>query len=139
MSEHVGAVASRDLVTIAPDEPLFAALERMAERRIRHVLVLEAGELVGIVSNRDVVRAAMRPGRALDLHGTTVRDVMTASPLVTTEPERLLGDAAQQMLDARVSALPVLEGGRLVGIVTSDDLLTALARNDHPQAPRPDL
>lgn len=138
MSEHIGAVATRDLVTIAPEEPLFAALERMAERRIRHVLVVDAGRLVGIVSNRDVVRAVMRPGSGLDLHGTTVRDVMTAAPLVTTEPERLLGDAAQQMLDARVSALPVLEAGRLVGIVTSDDLLAALARADRPR-PRPDL
>ncbi len=140
MTQHVGAWMTRDLVTVAPDEPLFAAVERMAERRIRHVLVLdEDGALAGILSNRDVVRAVMlHPDRRLDLHGTLVREVMTRPPLTTIGPQESLGEAADRMLELHANALPVLEGGKVAGILTSDDVLRAVAKAEREHHPRPD-
>jgi CBS domain-containing protein len=128
------------VVSLAPDEPLFAALERMAEESIRHVLVLDGEELAGILSNRDVVRATMaNPERKLDLHGTVVRDVMTPAPLVTIESGAALSAAAEAFLYNKVNALPVLDpSGSVVGILTSEDVLRSVFLAEAPTR-RPDL
>jgi acetoin utilization protein AcuB len=137
----VGEWMTRHVHHVRPEDPVFTALEVMAERVVRHVLVLGAGgQLVGIVSNRDVVRAALHdPERRLDLHGVPVAEVMTRAPLETTWPGATLRAVADQMRARRVSALPVLEGDQLLGIITTDDLLAALAAPDAPAPRRPDL
>lgn len=126
------------LISVSPDDELFAAVEKMAERAIRHVLVLEGGNLVGILSNRDLVRATFRdPQRKLDLHGTPVSRVMTPNPF-TIAPEASVSEAAQLMVEHAINALPVVEGGAPVGVVTSDDLLRVLSVQDLV-APLPQL
>lgn len=130
---------TRDPIGLGPGEPLVRALEVMAERQIRHVLVREGPRLLGILSSRDVVRGALaRPDRRLELHETTLAQVMTRQPLEVVAPDESVAQAAARMRERRVSALPVLEGGALVGIITTDDLLATLAQPD-AQPRRPDL
>lgn len=115
------------LIAVAPDAPLFEAVERMAEQAVRHVLVLEGEELVGILSNRDLVRATLRNAeQRLDLHAVSVGQVMTKDPY-TIEPEATIEEAAGRMVEHTINALPVVQAGRPAGIVTSDDLLRALS------------
>ena len=128
------------VVSIGPDEPLFAGLEQMAEQQIRHVMVLEDGHLRGILSNRDVVRATLaNPERRLDLHGTTVAQVMTPTPLHTVMAGESLAKAAEAFLYHKVNALPVIDGaGGVQGILTSEDVLRAVFLAEAPIR-RPDL
>lgn len=130
---------TENLITVAPDEPLFAAVEQMAEQAIRHVLVCERGQLRGIVSNRDIVRATLKNSeRKLELHGVTIEEVMTSGPLATVQPTTPVEEAAQLMVSNHCNALPVLTGGHPVGILTSDDLLRALSLRASAPA-RPDV
>lgn len=126
------------LISVSPDDELFAAVEKMAERAIRHVLVLEDENLVGILSNRDLVRATFRdPERKLDLHGVTVSRVMTPNP-ITIAPDASVCEAAQVMVEHAINALPVMAEGAPQGVLTSDDLLRALSVQDLA-APLPQL
>lgn len=120
---------SRRVVAVSPQEPLMRALELMAEHGIRHVLVRnEHQELVGILSNRDVIRATGHGGdQPLELQQTPVERVMTPGPLETTWPGASLREAARRMREARVSALPVFQGAELLGVITTDDVLAAVA------------
>ncbi len=139
MKRLVGHWMARSVLTAEPDEPVYTAIELMAERRLRHVLIKDGDEVLGIVSNRDIVRAALiHPERKLDLHSCTLRDIMTPGPLVETTAEATLGEASKLMFDHKVSALPVNEGGRLQGIITSEDVLAAMSLGEQPTK-RPDL
>ena len=120
------------LVTAAPDTPIFDARQRMLERRIRHLLVTEPdGSLAGIVTDRDIRLNLPSQATSLSiweinhlLTKLTVGEVMTRS-LITVGPERAAHEAAQLMLDHAIGALPVTQGGRLVGILTETDVLRA--------------
>lgn len=127
MTPRVYQWMRRDLRAVRPDEPAIAAAELMAELRIRHVLVTDdAGRLVGIVSNRDLIRATLHdPEARLDLHGVEVRKIMTPTPLSTVHPHAPLSAAAGEMARRKISALPVVVRGRLTGLITSHDLLLA--------------
>lgn len=115
------------LISVAPEDELFAAVEKMAEKAIRHVLVIDDERLIGILSNRDLVRATFsNPERRLDLHGVNVGSVMTPDPITITA-EATVCVAAQTMVEHAINALPVLEGGVPIGVLTSDDLLRALS------------
>lgn len=125
----VGRWMSTELKTVTPESLLADALDLMTNHRIRHLPVEAGGELVGILSTRDAYRAAMRPSprEGFDaLQETKVSDVMTRAPLHTAHPADRVREAAERLCREKVSALPVVEGTRLVGIVTSEDLLWAL-------------
>jgi acetoin utilization protein AcuB len=108
---------TRSVVTIGPDTPRNDIQRLMHEHAIRHLPVLEAGRLVGIVSDRDVRSAASAPT-------ASARQLMTAKP-VTVTPDIRVEHAARLMLEHRFGALPVVEDGVVVGIVTYTDLLRA--------------
>ena len=115
-------------VVASPEETVRAALELMLEHRTGHVLVMEGPRLVGIVSNRDVIRTTARnPERRLDL-GCALRDIMTPQPLLSTHPEESVLEAARQMHAARINALPVMRAGRVEGLLSSGDVLRAATR-----------
>ena len=138
MTQRVGSWMTRAVLDIAPEARLFEALEILAERRVRHVLVRSGETLVGLLSNRDIVRTSKRDEAGqLDLHATTVSEVMTPAPLHTVDPSASLADAAETMLAHHVNALPVLEGASLVGILTTEDLLRSLVSSE--RTARPDL
>ena len=109
-----------DVASVEPDSTLSDVVARLVQRRIGALLVIELGEPVGIVSERDVVRCLGAHGpEALHMR---VRDVMTA-PLITISPRDSIPDAMELMTDRRIRHLPVLDSGRLVGLVSIGDLV----------------
>ena len=121
---------SSPVFTQSPEKPVDAAMRDFRTRRIRRAPVLENGEMIGIVSQRDLLDVL--PGTlpqllavgeaALD---TPVRDVMS-SEVHTIRPEQPLEDAAQIMLEQRVGGLPVVDESGLLGIITESDIFRAL-------------
>lgn len=126
---RVGRWMSADVVTIDPSATVHEALEVMTDHRIRHLPVVDHGDLVGILSNRDAVRCALQasPRKGWEpTRATKVRDVMTTGRLHIVTPLALVMDAAELLAREKVSALPVVQGKKLVGIVSNEDLLWAL-------------
>ncbi|MCW8139290.1 MAG: CBS domain-containing protein [Planctomycetota bacterium] len=127
---RVGRWMSGEVVTIDPEVSVHEALEVMSDHRIRHLPVVDdKGGLVGILSNRDAVRCAVqtspRKGWEPARH-VKVREVMTTGDLHCVTPSALVLDAAETICREKVSALPVVQGKKLIGIVSSEDLLWAL-------------
>jgi acetoin utilization protein AcuB len=130
---------SRDVMTIGAAESCHDAVERMHRARIRHLPVVDgAGSLVGIVTDRDLRHRLFRPDIlrtgntrpvATLLKGLAVKDLMS-SPVVTARPEDELAAAAALMLEHKVGSLPVVEHGRVVGVVTETDLLRHIVHAD---------
>ncbi|HET7875371.1 MAG TPA: CBS domain-containing protein [Methylomirabilota bacterium] len=124
------------LITAEPETPVLDARSLMQKERIRHLLVTDKkGELLGIVTDRDIRLNLPSQATSLSvweinhlLTRLTVDKVMTRS-VITVGPDREARDAAQLMLEHRIGALPVVDGGRLVGIVTETDLLRAYVRS----------
>lgn len=124
----VGKIAEKNLVTVSPGAALGAILHLLNRRGVRHVLVVEGSRLVGIISDRDVkAELALSAGAELEGQRRNAGQMMTRDP-ITISPSTSVADAARHMLTARVSALPVVENDRLIGIVTETDLLGVLAR-----------
>jgi CBS domain-containing protein len=111
-------------ITVSPECPLEEVLRIMRSRGIRHLLVADAEQLVGVVSSRDVRRPLTDRGTPIT-SATPVGQVMTESP-VTVGPDLPLTEAARLMLDSKIGSLPVIEGDQVVGILTKSDALEAL-------------
>ena len=125
--QTVGQFMSTDLFTVRPDDLVDLAASLMAWRHIRHVPVEDdEGFLVGLVSHRALLRLIAR-GVPAGEYPVTVRDIMTTVPLTVSSRTPTL-EAMEIMRRNRVGCLPVLDDGRLVGIVTSYDFLDASAR-----------
>jgi CBS domain-containing protein len=116
-NELVSAVMSGRLLVAAPDDALADAAHRMADRRVGAILVVKGDDLAGILTERDVLRAA---GRG-NVDGT-VAEWMTADP-DTVPPDATIGMAATMMVHGGYRHVPVVDGGKLVGIVSIRDLL----------------
>jgi acetoin utilization protein AcuB len=129
---HVREVMTADPCVISPDETLERAWAMMTEEGCRHLPVVQNGQLVGILSMTDIGRlGATIPS----LMARTVGESMTKSPF-TVGPDEPLESAAAQMGLHKVNCLPVVAGVKLVGIVTTYDLLDALARQLGPLSSR---
>lgn len=110
---------SPDPRTVAPNDPGTEVRKVMAYYGIHHLPVADDGELVGIISDRDLLECP-------DLEVATAADLMTPAPYLSY-PEEPITEAARQMLAMRVNALPVVDRrGELVGLLTSTDCLLAL-------------
>lgn len=136
----VKAWMTKDPVTAAPGMSIKAAWRLLQERRIRHLPVVDAGKLVGIVTDRDLRRVLPSPATSLEVHELnylldkmTLGEVMTKD-IITTTPFSRIPDAARTMLRNRIGALPVVEGGKLVGILSQTDVLEALTSAAEAQA-----
>lgn len=132
-SMRVDELMTRDVVTISPETPVIDARALMTKRRIRHLLVTEAGRLVGIVTDRDIRLNLPSPATSLSmweinylLTRLTTKEVMTKA-VITVAPTRDAREAARIMLDHKIGALPVLDEVRVVGIITESDLVRAFA------------
>lgn len=124
-------------ITVDPETPMLEARKRMLEERIRHLVVIDDARVVGIVTDRDVRLNLPSPATSLSvweinylLMGITVGGVMTTSVIVV-DPDRPIAEAARIMMDHKIGALPVVEDGRLVGIVTETDFVRAMAEPSH--------
>ncbi len=118
-------------ITVTLTTPVLEARDLMQRERIRHLLVTADGRLEGIVTDRDIRLNLPSPATSLSvweinylLARQTVEDVMTRSVIVV-EPERDGGEAARIMLDHKIGALPIVDGDRLIGIVTESDFVEA--------------
>jgi CBS domain-containing protein len=110
----------QEVVSLGPDSTVADVVALLVQRRIGALLVIEQNEPVGIVSERDIVRCLCAHGAsALQLR---VREVMTA-PLITISPDDSIPSAMELMTDRRIRHLPVLDSGRLVGLVSIGDLV----------------
>jgi acetoin utilization protein AcuB len=124
----VAEAMTASVVTISSEQTLLEALTALRAHRIRHLPVVDGSTLVGIITDRDVKRATPsvfsgdRDEFDRVLASTTVSHVMTRA-LITVAPETPLRRAVDIFLDRRIGALPVVDGGRLVGILTDIDIL----------------
>jgi acetoin utilization protein AcuB len=121
-------------ITADPGTPVLEARQIMLGKRIRHLLVTDGPKLLGIVTDRDIRLNLPSPATSLSvweinylLARLTLGSVMTKA-LVTVSPRGDPRDAAALMLDHRIGALPVVDGGQLVGIITETDLLRAFVK-----------
>ncbi len=121
-------VMQRDVVTVTPGTTLPEALRLSRGRGVRHLPVTEGSRLVGIVSDRDLKRAMASPATALERHEltylvekVTMGEIMTRA-VITLGPTLPVEEAARLMVKEKISAVPVSEQGRVVGIVTETDV-----------------
>jgi CBS domain-containing protein len=117
--ETVGSIMSRKLLTASAGDSLVDAAHRMAERRVGAILVTRDDALVGILTERDIMRAV---GKGT-IEGT-VGDWMTRDP-ITVESHATHGEAATMMVHGGFRHVPIVDAGTLVGIVSIRDLLLA--------------
>jgi CBS-domain-containing membrane protein len=125
----VEELMSVKVATLGQGDTLDIADGIMCMGRIRHLPVLDAGGVVGVVSQRDLFRAALGAALAFGIRrpqelmrSLEIRDVMS-TPAVTVEPGALVQEAARTMAEKKIGCLPVVAGGRLVGILTENDVL----------------
>jgi CBS domain-containing protein len=113
----------RAVFSVRPDAPVLEAIRAMAEHHVGALLVMTGEVLAGIVSERDYARKVILRGRSSS--DTPVRDIMT-SPVLTVSPETSVEQCMQLVTDKRVRHLPVLEAGRVIGMVSIGDLVKAV-------------
>lgn len=121
-------------ITVSTTSPLRDAYWLMIDNKVRRLPVMDDEQLVGIVTLEDLRRSEPLTGMGLDmvkitdmLSRMTVRQIMTEDPK-TIAPEAPLIEAARMMLDHKISALPVMEGNELVGIITESDIFRAFVK-----------
>ncbi len=118
------------LGTIRSEESLLVAAQQMREKRIGSLLVIEAGEIVGIVTESDLVRKGLASNR--NPGGTRVSAVVSA-PLIAIDINRTIRDASQVMAEQGVRHLAVRENGKIVGLLSIRDLVKMVSVRDRPR------
>jgi CBS domain-containing protein len=112
-----------DVWTIAPDASVYEALKLMADKNVGALLVLEAGKVVGIISERDYARKVILKGKFSK--DTPVREIMSTR-LIFVRPEQTVEECMALMSDQHIRHLPVMAGEDLVGIVSIGDLVKSI-------------
>jgi CBS domain-containing protein len=108
---------------IAPDATVFDAIKMMSEKEIGALVVAEHGTVVGVLSERDYARKVLLKGRSSK--NTPVRDIMTTD-VIFAEPDQNVDHCMNVMTDERIRHLPVMEEGRLIGVVSIGDLVKSI-------------
>ncbi len=121
--KHLLDAKGRDVLSIAPDASVLDAIKKMAEHGIGALLVMDGDTLSGIVTERDYARKVILLGRYSD--DTPVRDIMTAD-VQTVSSDNNVRHCMDLMTDKRVRHLPVLEEGRVGGVISIGDLVKAI-------------
>jgi acetoin utilization protein AcuB len=130
---YVGRVMRTELITVHPDMPLSKAKDLIAEKQINHLLVVnDTGELTGILSDRDIKQSWASSATTLSVHELnyllsklTVGMVM-AKKIISIPPNTTIERAALIMQQNRINALPVIDKGKLAGIITTFDVMSVL-------------
>ncbi|HXI45641.1 MAG TPA: CBS domain-containing protein [Candidatus Acidoferrales bacterium] len=124
LREHM----SQPAIVVTPTTPVATAMKILRDRHIRRLAVIDDGALVGIVSERDLLRAMPSPATSLSvweipelLERLLVRDVMTRDVIVVA-PDAPIQQAARLMVEHKIGGLPVVEHGQVIGMVTETDI-----------------
>ncbi len=130
---YVGRVMHTDLVTVSPDTPVAEARDILINKGIDHLLVVDGkGRLKGIISDRDIRQSWASPAISLSVHelnyllSRLTVDMVMVKKTISISPDTTIERAALLMQENRIRALPVMEGGALVGIVTTTDVMGVL-------------
>jgi CBS domain-containing protein len=113
----------RDVWSIEPTASVYEAMRRMAEKEVGALLVMEGATLVGIISERDYARKVILQGRSSPT--TQVGEIMT-SRVAYTGPEQTVEECMALMTEKRIRHLPVMEGGRVIGVISIGDLVKSI-------------
>jgi len=127
---HLLQAKGYEVFAIEPGACVIDAVRLMAERHIGALVVLDGERLVGICSERDYARKVVLKGRSSS--DTAVREIMT-SDVITVRPEDTVEHCMQTVTRSRVRHLPVIENGRVVGIVSIGDLVKAVIEDQQAQ------
>ena len=129
---HVREIMATDVEVVDRNDTLRMVEERMTAKQLRHLPVVEQGELVGLVTQRDLFKAAMSSAMGYGekaqkafLQSVRVKEIMVY-PVISVTPETSIAEAADMMMQRGIGCLPVVEMAKLVGIVTKTDLLRCL-------------
>ena len=121
------------MVTISESDTLSTVEDIMTLGRVRHMPVVHGGKLVGVVSERDLLRASLSNLSGVDagqrrafLHGVEIARVMSTPPIVVG-PDASVAEAARVMAENKIGCLPVVEKEELLGIITETDVLRCFA------------
>lgn len=116
----VREIMTREVVTAEKDMKASEAGERMIKQNVGSLIVTEKGKAIGVVTERDLVLKII--SKNVKPSSMTLKDIMT-QPLITVEPNESVSDAARKMVRLNIRRLPVIENGKLVGIVTDTDMI----------------
>ena len=125
--ESLKDVMKRDIVVVAPDDSLKDAVDIMASRNIGCVVVVDKNRPLGIITERDLVRKVL--SKNIYPSEAKVKDVMTTR-LISLDSGKTIHDAVDVLEKNNIKKLPVIEYGKLIGIVTMTDLLKSLRRTE---------
>ncbi len=118
---------SSKIEVIEPDETVDVAVEWMTSRHVGSLLVISDGRLVGILTERDLLVRVL--AARCDPKTTEVQDVMTRQPLVVIGPQATIADGLAMVTRSRCRHLPVVDGDRILGVVSAGDLTAALLKD----------
>jgi CBS domain-containing protein len=118
--KHLLDRKGNDIYAIAPEVPVLEAIKHMAERRVGALLVMRGEQLVGIISERDYARKVILQGKSSAQ--TPVSEIMS-NPVLTVTPDTDVFDCMRMCTDSRVRHLPVVQGDRVLGVISIGDLV----------------
>jgi len=130
MNEKVEVIMMKDLITLRPEDTLTQVSEVFKTKKIHHIPVVEDGKLVGLVTTYDMWRKNVRHE---DYDKIQIKEIMSKR-LIKLEPDSKIGTAAELFLDNRFHALPVVDGEKLIGLVTTFDILRYQFKKEYPEA-----
>jgi CBS domain-containing protein len=116
-------IKGTQIFSVAPQDSVLRAIEIMATKHVGALLVMSGGSLIGIISERDYARKVILKNRSS--HDTPVSDIMT-SPAISVTPEDTVHRCMELMTEGRFRHLPVMKGGRVVGMLSIGDLVKAV-------------
>jgi acetoin utilization protein AcuB len=129
---YVSHWMTRKVFTISPEDSVSDAIKLLKEKNIKHLPVLKNDKLIGIISDQDIKEYSPSKATALDVYELhyllakeQVKNVMKGK-VITTSPDTPIEEAAMVMLDRKIRSLPVMEGSKLVGIISDRDIFHAL-------------